>query len=157
MRRMLAMVAVLGLVTAACGGGEATDAGPVPGKPSESETTAEPATSTTSPSPTGSGTPTTAVASTTQVAVWLVRGETLESVDRTVPRVPGIGAEAVKALLAGPTAAETRSGFTSAVPKDTRFIGLVIDGNGIAKVDLTRDFESGGGSLGLTLRLAQGT
>lgn len=157
MRRMLAMVAVLGLVAVACGGGEATDAGPVPGKPAGSETTADPGTSTTGPSPTASGTPTTAPASTTQVAVWLVRGETLESVTRTVPRVPGIGAEAVKALLSGPTTAETRSGFTTAVPKDTRFIGLVIDGNGIARVDLTRDFESGGGSLGLTLRLAQVT
>jgi len=89
--------------------------------------------------------------------VWLVKGETLEAVTRTVPRVAGIGAEAVKALLAGPTSAETRSGFSTAVPSDTRFIGLAIDGNGVAKVDLTRDFESGGGSLGLTLRLGQVT
>jgi spore germination protein GerM len=155
MRRVLAVLAVLGLVTTACGGGEATDAGPVPGRPSESETTVDPeATGTTTPSPEA---PTAGSATTTEVAVWLVRGETLEPVNRTVPRVPGIGAEAVKALLAGPTPAESRSGFSTAVPLDTRFIGLVIDGNGIAKVDLTRDFESGGGSLGLTLRLAQVT
>ncbi len=155
MRRVLAMLAMLGLVTMACGGGDATDAGPVPGRPSESETTLDPeATGTTTPSPEA---PATAPAATTEVAVWLVRGETLDSVNRTVPRVPGIGAEAVKALLAGPTAAESRSGFSTAVPRDTRFIGLVIDGSGIAKVDLTRDFESGGGSLGLTLRLAQVT
>ncbi len=141
MRRVLAVLAVLGLVTMACGGGEATDAGPE-------------ATDTTTPSPEA---PTTASATTTEVAVWMVRGETLESVKRPVPRVPGIGAEAVKALLAGPTPAESRSGFSTAVPPGTRFIGLAIDGNGIAKVDLTRDFESGGGSLGLTLRLAQVT
>ena len=155
MRRVLAVLAVMGLVATACGSGEATDAGPVPGRPSESETTVDPdATDTTTPSPEALAT---ASATTTEVAVWLVRGETLESVNRTVPRVPGIGAEAVKALLAGPTPAESRSGFSTAVPRDTRFIGLVIDGNGIAKVDLTRDFESGGGSLGLTLRLAQVT
>jgi hypothetical protein len=71
--------------------------------------------------------------------------------------VARIGAEAVKALLAGPTTAEARAGFVTAVPQGTRFLDLVIDGNGIARVDLSRDFESGGGSLGLTLRLAQVT
>ena len=149
------MLAVLGLVTAACGGGEATDAGPVPGRPSGSDTTVDPAATSTTAS--GPGTPTTSPSATTDVAVWLVRNETLEPVTRAVPRVPGIGAEAVKALLAGPTAEESRSGFTTAIPGETRFIGLAIDGNGIAKVDLSRDFESGGGSLGLTLRLAQVT
>jgi len=94
---------------------------------------------------------------TTDVVLWFVRGETLETVTRAVPRVPGIGAEAVKALLAGPTTTEARAGFTSAVPGETRFLGLAIDAGGIAKVDLSRDFESGGGSLGLTLRLAQVT
>jgi hypothetical protein len=89
--------------------------------------------------------------------VWLVRGEELEPVTRSVPKVARIGAEAVKALLAGPTAAETRSGLTTAVPKDTRFLDLVIGGDGIAKVDLSRDFEAGSGSLGITLRLAQVT
>ena len=154
MRRMLAVVAVLGLLATGCGGGEnASDAGPVPGRPVDSETTVDPAVTTTAP--TSPGAPTTAPSATTEVVVWLVRGEVLESVTRTVPRVPGIGAEAVKALLAGPTNAETRAGFSTAVPRDTRFIGLVIDSNGIARVDLTRDFESGGGSLGLTLRLGQ--
>jgi hypothetical protein len=101
---------------------------------------------------------TTAPASTTtEVSLWFIRGETLESVKRAVPRVPGIGAEAVKALLNGPTTAETRSGLQTAVPRDTRFLGLVIDADGIAKVDLSRSFEAGGGSLSMTLRLAQVT
>ncbi len=145
MRRMLAMVAVLAIVAAACGGDGAIDAGPVPGRPDTTVTTTE----------TPATTPATTAAGTTQVSVWLARGEKLEPVTRTVPSVPRIGAEAVKALLAGPTAAETRNGFTTAVPKDTRFLDLVIDGAGIAKVDLSRDFESGGGTLGLTLRLGQ--
>ncbi len=146
MRRVLVLLVVLGLVAAACGSDRATDAGPVPGAPSTTLDPSAGATSTTEPAGT-----------TTDVAVWFVRGETLESTTRPVPRVARIGAEAVKALLAGPTAAEARGGLTTAVPRDTRFNDLVIDANGIARVDLSRDFESGGGSLGLTLRLAQVT
>jgi spore germination protein GerM len=145
MRRLLAIVAVLAIVATACGSDGAVDAGPVPGRPETTVTTTE----------TPATTPATTAAGTTQVSVWLARAEKLEPVSRTVPSVPRIGAEAVKALLAGPTTAETRNGFTTAVPKDTRFLDLTIDGAGIAKVDLSRDFESGGGSLGLTLRLAQ--
>src|SRR5688500_12945411 len=145
MRRLLAMVAALAIVATACGGDGAIDAGPVPGRPDTTVTTTD----------TPATTPATTAAGTTQLSVWLARGEKLEPVTRTVPSVPRIGAEAVKALLAGPTAAETRNGFTTAVPKETRFLDLVIDSAGIAKVDLSRDFESGGGTLGLTLRLGQ--
>jgi len=142
---MFAVAMVLGLAAPACGSGRVTDAGPVPGRPS---TTADASTI-----PATTARPGT----TSDVAVWFVRGETLESTTRSVPSVARIGAEAVKALLAGPTAAETRAGLATAVPKDTRFNDLVIDAAGIAKVDLSRDFESGGGSLGITLRLAQVT
>jgi spore germination protein GerM len=145
MKRLFALMAVLAVVATACGGDGAIDAGPVPGRPDTTVTTTE----------TPATTPATTAAGTTQVSVWLARGEKLEPVTRSVPSVPRIGAEAVKALLAGPTATETRNGFTTAVPKETRFLDLVIDAAGIAKVDLSRDFESGGGTLGLTLRLAQ--
>ena len=145
MRRMLAIVAVLAVVATACGSDGATDAGPVPGRPETTVTTTD----------TPATTPATTAAGTTQVSVWLARAEKLEPVMRTVPSVPRIGAEAVKALLAGPTAAEARNGFTTAVPRETSFLDLVIDAAGIAKVDLSRDFESGGGTLGLTLRLGQ--
>ena len=152
---MTVVVAVLALVAVACGGNDTIDAGPVPGR--ATDTTVEGAPTTTAPE-TGSATTVPGQSSsTTDVSLWFVKGETLETVTRAVPRVPRIGAEAVKALLAGPTSAETRAGFTTAVPAGTRFLDLVIDGNGIAKVDLSRDFESGGGSLGLTLRLAQVT
>jgi spore germination protein GerM len=144
MRKALSLLALVALVATACGGDGATDAGPVPGRPDTTVSTTVPDT-----------VPATTAAGTTQVSIWLARGEKLESVSRVVPSVPRIGAEAVKALLAGPTATETRNGFSTAVPKETRFLDLVIDGAGIAKVDLSRDFESGGGTLGLTLRLGQ--
>ncbi len=152
MRRVLAVVALAGLITAACGGDGSTDIGAVPDRPTTSveagpsTTTAGPGVTTTAPT-----------SSATEVSVWFIRGETLEAVRRTVPRVPGIGAEAVKALLTGPTTTETRGGLVTAVPQDTRFLGLTIDANGIAKVDLSRAYESGGGSLSMTLRLAQVT
>lgn len=147
----MAMVAVLAIVATACGSDGATDAGPVPGRPETTVTTTD------TPATAPGTTPATTAAGTTQLSVWLARGEKLEPVTRTVPSVPRIGAEAVKALLAGPTAAETRDGFTTAVPTETRFLNLTIDAAGIAKVDLSRDFESGGGTLGLTMRLAQVT
>ena len=164
MRRRLTMVAVVvlvALVTVGCGGGDAIDAGPVPQRSEATVPTAEPAAPTTagpaSGGPAGSATTAPGRTATTQLSVWFVRGEALESVTRAVPQVPKIGAEAVKALLAGPTPAEARAGLSTAVPRETRFLDLVIDSGGIAKVDLSRDFESGGGSLGLTLRLAQVT
>jgi spore germination protein GerM len=150
MRRSLALLALIGFTAVACGGDGATDAGPVPGRPETTVVTENPPTTTVPGSPA-----TTAAGATAQVAVWLAKGETLEAVTRTVPRVAAIGGEAVKALLAGPTSAESRAGYSTAVPKETRFLGLVIDGAGIAKVDLTRDFESGGGSLSMTMRLGQ--
>ncbi len=155
MRKALTLLALVALVAAACGSDGATDAGPVPGRPDTTATTGVP--DTTQATTAAGTTPATTAAGTTQVAIWLPRGERLEAVTRVVPSVPRIGAEAVKALLAGPTDTETRNGFTTAIPKETRFLGLVIDGAGIARVDLSRGFESGGGTLGLTLRLAQVT
>jgi hypothetical protein len=74
---------------------------------------------------------------------------------REVPRTPAIGTAAIAALLAGPTEAErAEQVITSAVPDGSRLLGLTID-NGIATVDLSSEFESGGGSLSITVRLAQ--
>jgi hypothetical protein len=61
---------------------------------------------------------------------------------------------AVRALLAGPSPAEQKAGLSSAVPAGTRLLGLSIDG-GVASVDLSEEFDSGGGSLSMTARVAQ--
>ncbi len=131
MRRVLAIVALAAVITAACGGDGSTDVGAVPDRPT---TSLEPGPSTTTGSP-GVTTPATTAptSSTTEVSLWFIRGETLEPVRRSVPRVPGVGAEAVKALLTGPTTAETRGGLVTAVPRDTRFLGLTIDADGVAR------------------------
>lgn len=88
------------------------------------------------------------------VRVYLARGEYLGVVTRTVPATPAIARAAMEELLAGPNATETGWGFGSEVPDGTRLLGLTIDG-GTARVDLSGDFESGGGMLSVTMRLAQ--
>lgn len=120
----------------ACGSG-ATGPGSAGSVPSRASTSLTPATGT----------------ETTDVALYFTKGERVEKVTRAVPKVPRIGAEAVKALVAGPNEAERQAGLATAIPAGTQFKGLTID-NEVARVDLSRAFESGGG-LGLLLRLAQ--
>jgi hypothetical protein len=90
----------------------------------------------------------------TTVVVYLTQGEQVAAVPRSVARVARIGTVTLEALLAGPTAQERSAGYGSEIPATTRLRGLSISG-GVAIVDLSGDFESGGGTLGLTLRLAQ--
>ncbi len=148
---------VLSVMASACGGsGDPLDAGPTPTRPS---TTAGNGTGTSvaeSTVPGSSGTTTPGSSTTSEVVVYFTRGEKIVPVKRSVPRVPRIGAEAVKTLVAGPTAADTADGLGTAIPPETRFHALTI-ADGIARVDLSKAFESGGGTLSLSLRLAQVT
>jgi hypothetical protein len=74
---------------------------------------------------------------------------------RDVPRTQAIGTAALNALLAGPSSAESgEREITSAVPAGTRLLGLTIE-DGVATVDLSSEFESGGGSTSIFVRLAQ--
>jgi len=74
---------------------------------------------------------------------------------REVPRTPAVGTAAMNALLAGPTASESgERTITSAVPAGSRLLGLTIE-DGIATVDLSSEFESGGGSMSISVRLGQ--
>ena len=62
----------------------------------------------------------------------------------------------MNALLAGPNDTElgARPAMFTAIPAGTRLLGLRIEG-GIATVNLSREFESGGGSASVLGRLAQ--
>jgi germination protein M len=65
--------------------------------------------------------------------------------------IPG----AVSALLSGPTTAEAGlRTITSAIPTGSRMLGLEV-ADGIATVDLSREFETGGGSASMFIRLGQ--
>jgi len=80
--------------------------------------------------------------------------EKLWPVHREVPYTAATGKTAMEALLGGPTAAEEEAGLGSCIPDGTAFLGLDIE-DGIATVDLSREYASGGGSLSMGLRLAQ--
>jgi germination protein M len=101
--------------------------------------------------------PTTTVGTdTTTVRVYfsLARDEKMAAASRTVPETLQVGAAAVKALLEGPTAEEKDAGMVSCIPEGTTFLGLDIK-NGVATVNLSQEYGSGGGSLSMFTRLAQ--
>jgi hypothetical protein len=86
--------------------------------------------------------------------IWLVRGEAVWPVMRAAPKSPAVATAALGALLGGPTAGERRYGIGSVVPGGTKLLGISI-ARGTATVDLSSEYASGGGSLSMTLRLAQ--
>ncbi len=101
---------------------------------------------------------TTASAPTTEAAaaevrVYFVRDEKVAAAGRTVT-APAVARAAVEALLEGPDSFETGIGMTSQIPPGTELLGLDIHG-GVATVDLSAEFSSGGGSLSMGLRVAQ--
>lgn len=66
----------------------------------------------------------------------------------------GLARAAVLALLAGPDATDRTRGLHSAIPSGSRLLGITVR-DSIATVDLTRAFESGGGTASMSIRLAQ--
>jgi Sporulation and spore germination/Immunoglobulin-like domain of bacterial spore germination len=153
------LAALLGLVAASCGVGHgAESAGPVP--------TAEPggdiagtssaSGSDTVPAPSGSNgaSTSTGVPSLMTYQVWFTRGESLFEVSRTENATPRVGSAAMEALLEGPDPSEQAAAVGSQIPAGTQHLGLTVD-NGVATVDLTSEFESGGGSASMNMRIAQ--
>ena len=72
---------------------------------------------------------------------------------RAVPAT-AVAKGGVEALLDGPDSFEAGIGMTSQIPQGTHLLGLRIDG-GAATVDLSAEFALGGGSLSMSLRVAQ--
>jgi hypothetical protein len=139
--RRFALLISLALLLAGCGGDETgapatnaeTEAPPPPATTAETETVAEDVTS---------------------FGVYFFRGEKVAPAYRAVPQTEAVGTAALEALLAGPTADETGLGLTSTIPAGTKLLGLDVD-DGVATVNLSPEFESGGGSLSMMGRLAQ--
>ena len=117
-----------------------------------SETTEVPA-STAPPTPTTTE-PTSTVAPTmVDVKVYFLRGERLAISHRQVAG-PAVLRGALTAALAGPTTDERAAGIHTEIPPGTTLRDVSL-ADGQAIVDLTGDYESGGGSLSMTARLAQ--
>jgi len=129
--------------------------GPTTGASSPSTSpTATPDSSGASPTPSASTT------DTMLVRAYFVLGGApgsvgLVAVLREVPKSAATATAAISALLAGPTGAEAGDRqITSAVPDGSRLLGLTIK-NGVATIDLSSEFESGGGSASTLNRLGQ--
>ncbi|MFN2389365.1 MAG: Gmad2 immunoglobulin-like domain-containing protein [Actinomycetota bacterium] len=86
--------------------------------------------------------------------VWFHEGEKLEPIHRTAPATPRIATAAMESLLAGPESPEAETGVDTQIPADTELNGVEIS-DGIGTVNLTRAFESGGGSASMFMRLGQ--
>ena len=137
---VLVAVAALG----ACGGGE----------PSSPATATTPVSATSSPSPSPTPTPTTSPVATTKLSVYFLRGEKLGVAERRVPQTKAVAAAAMRELCVGPTAAERAAGLGTAIPSGTAFGGVRHQGRGGPGGPLLA-FDSGGGSLSMTARIAQ--
>ncbi|HXG25472.1 MAG TPA: Gmad2 immunoglobulin-like domain-containing protein [Candidatus Binatia bacterium] len=121
--------------------------------PGGSPSTQTPAPGTPGPSPSDPGTMT--------LRVYFFLGSFTDNaglvpVLRELPRTPAVGAAAMQALLRGPNEAElgARPAMYTTIPVDTRFLGLRIEDR-IAIVNLSREFEQGGGTASVLGRLAQ--
>jgi hypothetical protein len=115
----------------------------------------------TSPSPAPTGDPSATPTGTTTIRAYFFLGSFthdagLAPVLRDIPATTAVGTAALNALLAGPGDAEinTSPAMFTAIPEGTRLLGLTIE-DGVATVDLSGEFASGGGSASVLGRLAQ--
>jgi hypothetical protein len=90
----------------------------------------------------------------TAVRLYFLRDEKLGVAERRVRHTTMPATASMKALLAGPSAAEQDAGLGTAIPAGTRLLDLSI-ADGTARVDLSSEFAAGGGSLAMTARVAQ--
>jgi len=161
MRRFHGMIVSL-LLVAGCGStneSAGTSAGPttLPATTvtSASTTTAPPTTTPPTTVPPTTAAPTTLPNSDEPaVALYFVRGERLAVVGRSIGTwdAPAV----MQALLAGPTTAESADGVRTLIPDGTRLLGVSVQGN-TATVDLSPDYEAMGGTLAVSLAVAQVT
>jgi hypothetical protein len=152
------LAASIGFLVASCGSnGDATSAGPVPSVGTSTGGTTEevpPPSTETAETETTETTETEPPAATVTYQVWFANDEGLFVSYRTEAATPRIGTAALESLLEGPDDFEEGYGLRTAIPDGTQLLGLSID-DGIAHVDLTSEFETGGGSLSMQTRLAQ--
>lgn len=173
MRKFLIGLTVLAMVLVACGesgDGASTTAGET-SIPVETTTPTAPETTTTTsaPGPTITAPETTTTTEAPEmeemdvVAYFLLddindppMGPYLVPVHRGTPETEGVGAAAVTTLLEGPTSGESEGtpSISTAIPDGTRLLGLVIE-EGVATVDLSGEFDDGGGTASMAARLAQ--
>jgi germination protein M len=91
------------------------------------------------------------------VRAYFVRDDTRDFVVAPVARQvtgDGVAVSAMESLLTGPTPDEQRLGLHSDIPAGTALNGVNVT-DGIATVDLSSEYESGGGTSSMGNRVAQ--
>ncbi len=149
MKRFAAWCLVPFLITA-CGPAASPSGSLAPSVgPSSSNSAAAP---TRAPAPSPAPTP----AGPTVVRIYLFGDERLVAVQREIPYTPEVGRAAIEQTIIGPSEAETSASprLVTSIPDGTALLGLEIK-DGLATVNLSREFESGGGSMSMFTRLAQ--
>jgi hypothetical protein len=130
-------VAAIVLLAAACGGNGGTsaseassgDRGEVESPPPEPE------------------------AGTFRFEVWFEKDDFLYLVTREAPETPTVAQTAIESLLEGPSGSDGKN-VTTAIPPATELLGVTVE-DGLATVDLSAEFDQGGGSAGMLARLGQ--
>jgi germination protein M len=170
---LIVLVALMALLTVACNavgsGGTLTPRSPDSGTiaPVSPEPSSGPSSEPSSPEPsetpvqseppaTPEPTPTSEPSGATSVKVYLFMDEKLVPVRRQIDATRAVGRASLNALFEGPTDKEAAASppLTTSIPDGTILLGLDI-ADGLATVDLSREFESGGGSASMFGRLAQ--
>jgi germination protein M len=132
----------------------------IPPSPSASPSGSPSGSPSTPPStpPSGSPSPTTPVETMVVRAYYVLDGppgvEGLVPTLRTVPKSAGVARAAMTALLDPTSILDDYSQLSSAIPAGTRVLGLSIK-DGVATIDLSSQFASGGGSASGMYRLGQ--
>jgi spore germination protein GerM len=165
MNRSIAVLAVA-LLVGACGGATG-DLGsvatpPPTEQPSLEAPSGEPTPGTTeAPGESPGATPSPTQSGTTTVRAYFVLGSFQDNaglvpVLRDVPKTKAVGGAAMDELIKGPNDAElgARPAMYTNIPDGTTLLGLTIK-DGIATVNLSKEFDGGGGSATMLGRLAQ--
>ena len=108
--------------------------------------------------PSGSPSPSTPVETMVVRAYYVLDGdagvEGLVPTLRVVPKSAGVARAAMTALLDPEDILDQYGQLSTAIPTGSRLLGISIK-DGVATVDLSSEFESGGGSASSTFRLGQ--
>ncbi len=169
LRRFIPLISVLALVSA-CGSSGAQSGGPLtvpttattPATSPGPDTTTPPVSTSTvvtdsTPTTTVPGTPTTAGPTQPRAATITVffLNDSGEAIPTTRPTTTSaVARAALDALIAGPDAPEHAAGLSTEFPADSLVLGVAVS-SGLARVDMSREFEAGGGSASVLGRLAQ--
>jgi len=140
---VLALVLLFALVVSSVAGCARDDAAkpPVTKPPADDGSVSEPTATPTEP------------VETSEVKAYFLNGEEVTPVTGTA-QGKGVAAAAMELLLTGPSNTQSLQGLTTSVPAGTTLNGVTIE-DGVATVDLSPEFASGGGTLSMRARVAQ--